>query len=343
MTTSTPASVLEAIQWAVRGDHLTRQLSADAMREITEGKATDAQIACLITALRMKGETPDEITGFAMVMREKATPIRCSSPVVIDTCGTGGDASGTFNISTCAAFVTAGAGYKVAKHGNRSITSKSGGADVLLALGVKLDIPPETVERCIEQANMGFLFAPKLHPAMQYAIKARREIGVRTVFNILGPLTNPAGARHQVLGVFNPNLADVMAEVLGSLGSVHAFVVHGLDGLDEISTTGDTHVAELIDGRVKSYMVRPGDFGMRTAALADLRVDSPEQSAGVIREVLAGHPGPARDIVVVNAAAAIASADPHGAIADCIAAAEGSIDSGKAQQALDKLVAITNA
>ena len=336
------SNVLAAIQRAVRGDHLTRQLSADAMREITEGKATDAQIACLITALRMKGETPDEITGFATVMREKATHIRCNHPVIIDTCGTGGDASGTFNISTCAAFVTAGAGCKVAKHGNRSITSKSGGADVLLALGVNLDVPPEVVERCIDEAGMGFLFAPKLHPAMKYAIKARQEIGVRTVFNILGPLTNPAGARHQVLGVFNPNLADVMAEVLGSLGSIHSFVVHGMDGLDEISTTGVTYVAELIDGKVKSYEVHPGDFGLRTASLADLRAESPQDSARIISDILSGQRGPCRDIVLVNAAAAIASADPHGKIIDGMSRAQESIDSGKARQALDDLIRITN-
>ena len=337
------SSVLAAIQRAIRGDHLTRQLSIDAMREITEGKATDAQIACLITALRMKGETPDEISGFATVMREKATRIRCSDPVVIDTCGTGGDASGTFNISTCAAFVAAGAGCKVAKHGNRSITSKSGGADVLLALGVNLDVPPETVERCIDEANMGFLFAPKLHPAMKFAIKPRQEIGVRTVFNILGPLTNPAGAKHQVLGVFNPNLADVLAEVLRSLGSIHSFVVHGMDGLDEISTTGVTYIAELIDGTVKSYDVHPGDFGLRTVALADLRAESPQDSARIIRDVLGGQRGPCRDIVVLNAAAAIASADPHGKIIDCMSRAEESIDSGKARQVLDKLISITNA
>ena len=337
------SNVLTAIQKTIRGDHLTRQQAADAMRDITEGKATDAQIACLLTALRMKGETPDEISGFASVMRDKATRIRCSHPVVVDTCGTGGDASGTFNISTAAAMVAAGAGCKVAKHGNRSITSKSGGADVLMALGVNLDVPPETVERCLEEANMGFLFAPKLHAAMKYAIKVRQEIGVRTVFNILGPLTNPAGARHQVLGVFNPNLADVMAEVLASLGSVHSFVVHGLDGLDEISTTGPTCVAELIDGKVKSYEVCPGDFGMRTVALADLRVESPQDSARVIRGILSGERGPCRDIVVINAAAAIASADPHGTINGSIPAAEDSIDSGKALRVLEKLVAITNA
>ncbi|HUS57735.1 MAG TPA: anthranilate phosphoribosyltransferase [Planctomycetota bacterium] len=336
------SSVLNAIQRAIRGDHLTRQQAIDAMREITEGKATDAQISCLITALRMKGETPDEIGGFASVMREKATRIHCEHPVVVDTCGTGGDASGTFNISTAAALITAGAGFKVAKHGNRSMTSKSGGADALMALGVNLDVTPETVSRCIDEANVGFLFAPKLHAAMKYAVKVRQEIAVRTVFNILGPLTNPAGARHQVLGVFNPNLADVMAEVLNSLGSVHSFVVHGLDGLDEISTTSATYVAELIDGKVRSYQIQPQDFGIKTAAIAELRVESPSDSARVIREILAGRRGPCRDIAVINAAAAIASADPHGKIADCLAAAEDSIDSGRAAKALQKLISITN-
>lgn len=336
------SNIAGAIQRVVRGDHLTREQAVDVMREITEGEATDAQIACLITALRMKGETTDEISGFAEVMREKATRIHCSAPVIIDTCGTGGDAAGTFNISTAAALVVAGAGYKVAKHGNRSVTSKSGGADVLMALGVNLEIGPEIVEQCIEDANIGFLYAPKLHPAMKYAIGPRREIGIRTVFNILGPLTNPARAAHQVLGVFNPNLAEVMAQVLGTLGSVHSFVVHGLDGLDEISTTGKTHIAELVDGQVKTYEVQPGDFGMKAAAMSDLQVESPEESARIIRDIFSGHRGPCRDIVVLNAAAAIASAEPHGAIADCLPVAEESIDSGKAAKALEKLISISN-
>jgi len=336
-------NIATAIGRVVRGDHLTRDQAVDVMREITEGKATDAQIACLITALRMKGETTEEISGFADVMREKATRIHCSDPVVIDTCGTGGDSAGTFNISTAAAIVTAGAGYKVAKHGNRSVTSKSGGADVLMALGVNLEVGPEVVERCLEEADIGFLYAPKLHPAMKYAIGPRREIAIRTVFNILGPLTNPARAAHQVLGVFNPNLADVMAEVLGALGSVHSFVVHGLDGLDEVSTTGKTRIAELVGGKVKSYEVHPNDFGIETAAMDDLRVESPEESAQMIRDVLSGRPGPCRDIVVLNAAAAIASARPDGLIAGSIAIAEESIDSGKARLALEKLINVSNA
>ena len=336
------SAILAAIQRAVRGDHLTRQQAVDAMRDIMDGNATPAQIACLLTALRMKGETAEEIGGFASVMREKATPIRCSAPVVIDTCGTGGDASGTFNISTAAAFVAAGAGCTVAKHGNRAITGKTGGADVLAVLGVNIDAPPEVVERCIEEARVGFLFAPRLHSAMKHALPARREIGIRTVFNILGPLTNPAGARHQVLGVFNPNLGDVIAEVLGTLGSVHSFVVSGLDGLDEISTTGTTHVAELVDGSVRTCDVEPADFGMPAAALADLRVESPEESAWIIRDILTGQTGPCRDIVVLNAAAAIASADPHGRIAECIPTAVESIDSGMARQALEKLIEVSN-
>ena len=337
------SDITAAIKKVTGGDDLTREEAIGAMNLIMGGQATDAQIACLITALRMKGETTGEISGFAEVMREKATRIRCTAPVVIDTCGTGGDASGTFNISTTAALVAAGAGYKVAKHGNRSITSKSGGADVLMALGVNLDVAPDVVEKCLEEANIGFLYAIKLHAAMKYAIGPRREIGIRTVFNILGPLTNPARASHQVLGVFDLKLAKVMAEVLGTLGSVHSFVVHGHDGLDEISTTGKTHIAELIDGTVKTYDVHPGDFGIKTAALDDLRVESPEESARVIRDVLDGQAGPCRDIVVLNAAAAIASAEPHGAIADCLPAAEESIDSGKARQSLEKLISITNA
>jgi len=336
------SNIAAAIQRVVRGDHLTREQAAAAMREITEGDATEAQIACLITALRMKGETADEISGLAEVMREKATPIRCSAPVVIDTCGTGGDAACTFNISTAAALVVAGAGYKVAKHGNRSVTSKSGGADVLMALGVNLEVGPQVVEQCLEEANIGFLYAPKLHPAMKYAIGPRRQIGIRTVFNILGPLTNPARAAHQVLGVFDSKLTAVMARVLGALGSIHSFVVHGIDGLDEISTTGKTRIAELIDGQVKSYDVHPGDFGMKTAAITDLQVESPQESARIIRDIFAGHQGPCRDIVVLNAAAAVASAQPHGAIADCLPIARESIDSGRAAQALDKLVGISN-
>jgi anthranilate phosphoribosyltransferase len=292
----------------------------------------------------MKGETVDEITGCAQAMREKSAHLQtgASRYDVIDTCGTGGDVRSTFNISTAAAIVTAAAGVKVAKHGNRSVSSHSGSADVLKAMGVNIEASQAAVERCIERVNIGFLFAPLLHPAMKFAIKPRREIGIRTVFNILGPLTNPAGARCQVMGVYDVELVPLVAGVLLELGSKRCFVVHGSDGLDEITTTGRTSVAELADGQVKSYEVAPEDFGLKRAKLEDFVVDSPEQSAAVIADVLQGKPGPRRDIVLINAAAGIAASGAARDIVAGIALAAQAIDSGKAADTLHHLIEESN-
>jgi len=312
------------------------------MQTIMDGEATPAQTAAFITALAIKGETIDEITGCAEVMRAKATRVRAEEPLV-DTCGTGGDKSGTFNISTASAIVTAGAGMRVAKHGNRAASSHSGSADVLAELGVNLDAGVPAVERCIAEANIGFMFAPKMHAAMKHAMPVRREIGIRTVFNILGPLTNPAGARNQVLGVFSADMVEVMANVLKNLGSERVYVVHGADGLDEITTCDETLVAELRGGEVRTYRVKPKDFGMARCRRGDLIVASARESAEVIRSVLRGESGPARDIVLLNAGAAIAAAHVAHDIAAGVDAAGASIDSGAATEALAKLVEMSNA
>ncbi len=333
--------IRQAISTVAGGRHLTREAAAAAMRAIMDGEATPAQTAALITALAIKGATIDEITGCAEVMRSKATRIRADEPLV-DTCGTGGDGSRTFNISTAAALVAAGAGVRVAKHGNRAASSHSGSADVLAELGVSLEADAATVERCIAEANIGFMFAPKMHAAMKHAVGPRREIGIRTVFNIIGPLTNPAGARHQVLGVFSSGLVEVIANVLKNLGSEHVYVVSGADGLDEITTTSETLVAELRDGRITSRRVKPEDFGVPRASPDDLTVESPQESAAVIRAVLAGEGGPARDIVLLNAGAAIAACGAAPDIAGGIGPARNSIDSGAAARALARLVELSN-
>ncbi len=333
--------IREAIRILVAGGNLHRETAAAAMTAIMDGEATPAQTAAFITALAMKGETIDEITGCAEVMRAKATRIAADEPLV-DTCGTGGDKSGTFNISTAAALVAAGAGVRVAKHGNRAMSSHSGSADVLAELGVNLDADVPVIERCIAEANVGFMFAPKLHAAMKHAVGPRREIGIRTVFNILGPLTNPAGARNQVLGVFDEKMVETIATVLRNLGSRRVFVVHGTDGLDEITTTGETIVAELRDGSITTYRIAPEDFRLLRARREELAVDSAAESAARIRSVLAGEPGPARDIVLLNAAAAVAAAGAAEDIAAGLAAAAASVDSGAAAAALDCLVRVSN-
>jgi anthranilate phosphoribosyltransferase len=335
--------IREALQKLVSHQDLGCDEAATVMAEIMSGQATDAQIAAFAVALRMKGETVDEITGCARVMREKATRIRIASPDVLDTCGTGGDAAGTFNISTAAALVAAGAGCRVAKHGNRSVSSASGSADVLRELGVKVDAEVTLVERCLAEAGIGFLFAPALHLAMKYAIGPRREMGIRTIFNILGPLTNPAFASRQLLGVYDPKLLETMARVLGNLGSTRCLVVHGDDGLDELTTTTTSRVCELDGGQIRSYTVHGSDYGLREARLDDLRVASPAESAGVIREVLAGKPSPRRDIVLLNAAAALVAAGKAGDLAAGIGLAAEAIDSGSAARVLARLAAITNA
>lgn len=329
--------IQEAIKRIVERNNLSEQEAMGAMREIMTGVATPAQIACFITALRLKGETVEEITGFARVMREAAKKINVRSDTVVDTCGTGGDGMRTFNISTVTAFVVAGAGVAVAKHGNRSVSSKSGSADVLQELGVNIEVDVLCVEDCVNSIGIGFLFAPMFHPAMKFAIGPRREIGIRTVFNILGPLTNPANAGFQVLGVYDDKLTDVMAGVLQKLGSKRAFVVHGEDGLDEVTTTCRTKVSELRDGKVTTYFAAPEDFGLSRASLDDLRGGSAKENAEILFGILKGEKGHRRDIVLLNAAFAISACGRTNSIKDGVNAAAESIDSGNALARLEAL------
>jgi anthranilate phosphoribosyltransferase len=331
--------ITDAIRRVIAREDLSLEEAHEIMGQIMRGECTDAQIAAYLVALHMKGEKAEEIAGSARAMREAVVPIRTKrdEDSIIDTCGTGGDGRHTFNVSTLAAFVAAGAGVVVAKHGNRSVSSTCGSADLLKQLGVNIDAPPETVERCIDEVGIGFLFAPKLHPAMKYAIGPRREIGVRSVFNILGPLTNPAFARRQVLGVFKKELVPVVAETLRQLGSRHVLVVHGSDGLDELTTTGHTEVAELKDGRIACWQARPLDFDVEEAKLEDFQSGGPEEGARIALEILQGWKGPKRDIVVLNAAAAIYVGGKAPSFKEAIPVARESIDSGAA---LDKLEAL---
>ena len=331
-----------AIQQLLDGVDLDRDSARGAMDQIMSGEATDAQIGAFLIALRCKGETVTEVAGFAEAMREKATPISGGRGTKIDTCGTGGDASGTFNISTTVAFVAAGAGLCVAKHGNRAMSSRCGSADVLLELGVNIEAGPGKVSECLDEAGIGFLFAPLLHGAMKHAIGPRREIGTRTVFNILGPLTNPAGARRQLLGVFEASLTGKLAGVLQMLGSERAYVVHGSDGLDEITSTGPSQVTELKNGAMKTFEITPDCFGFETATAADLQGGTAADNAAILRSVLEGKPGPARDVVVMNAAAAVAAGDLAEDLPSGAAVAEESIASGAALAALEKLVEVSN-
>ena len=334
--------IQQAIARLIAGQNLDRTTAHGVMEQIMSGGATDAQIGGFLMALRAKGETVDEIAGFAEVMRAKSTPIQGGGEPMIDTCGTGGDASGTFNISTAVAFVAAGAGCVVAKHGNRAMSSQCGSADVLAELGVNVEAPPETVANCLDEARIGFLFAPALHGAMKHAIGPRKELGTRTVFNVLGPLTNPAGAKRQLIGVFAPELTEVMAGVLGALGSTRAFVVHGSDGLDEITLTGPSQVSELADGKVTTHNIAPTDFGIDLAPAAALKGGDLPQNAAILTAVLDGGTGPCTDVVVLNAAAAITAAGLASDIADGVDKARASLSSGQARQALDKLVEVSN-
>jgi anthranilate phosphoribosyltransferase len=335
--------IRQAIDKLVNRIDLSEAETIEVMNQIMTGEATPLQVAAFLTALRMKGETVDEITGAARVMREKAHRVNVGGNTVLDTCGTGGDQKGTFNISTTSAFVLAGAGVRVAKHGNRSVSSQSGSADVLGALGVKVDAPKETVERCIAEIGIGFLFAPLLHEAMKYAVQPRRDIGIRTIFNILGPLTNPAMASHQLLGIYSGDLVAVIGRVLKNLGSVRAMVVHGVEGLDEISLCGPTQVAELRDGAVKEYTVEPEQFGLQRCRLEDLHGGHAEQSALIVRGILDGNKGPARDVVLLNSGAALYVSGKASTIADGIRLAAESIDGAKARRKLEQLVELTNA
>jgi anthranilate phosphoribosyltransferase len=336
-------TILEALKQVTSGKSLSITEASDAFNDIMSGNATDAQIAAFIVALRMKGETPDEITGAATVMREKATHVVPSNPLhLIDTCGTGGDCAHTFNISTAAAFVAAGAGATVAKHGNRSVSSKCGSADVLEALGVNINIDALAMKKCLDEAGICFLFALLLHKAMKYAIGPRKEIGIRTIFNILGPLTNPSLAPAQLLGVFSEELTATMAVVLKNMGSTRAYVVHGMDNLDEITTTAETLVAEVADGAVKTYRIKPEDFGFARSPLSSLVGGSAAENAGIIREILSGAPGPRRDITLLNAGFAIAASGIAASPRDGVVLARKSIDSGAAAKKLEGLIKLTD-
>jgi anthranilate phosphoribosyltransferase len=330
-------NVKETIKKVVEKEDLDRDETYKVAISIMSGEATDAQIASLITALRMKGETVDEITGFVKAMREKVTKINAPEEYLIDTCGTGGDGAGTFNISTISALVAAGAGCRVAKHGNRSVSSKCGSADLLKELGINIENKPEKVEECIEKAGVGFLFAPLLHPAMKYAIGPRREMGIRTIFNILGPLTNPAGTKRQLLGVYTKELTTPIANVLANLDSIHCMIVHGEDGLDEITTTGKTFVSELKDGKVKEYTISPEDFGMIKRKPEDLKGGTPQANAEITLNLLKGGTGGKREITILNSGAAIYISGKAGSLVEGIEKAKESIDSGEALKKLEAL------
>ena len=333
--------IKEAIARVVDQEDINETEMMEVMNEIMEGKATPAQIAAFITGLRIKGETVDEVTGAARIMKQKATRIDARSSIILDTCGTGGDGMKTFNISTTAAFVVAAAGLIVAKHGNRAVSSGCGSADVLEALGVNISAPPEIVEECIHQTGIGFLFAPMLHGAMKYAIGPRREIGIRTIFNMLGPLTNPAGATSQLIGVYNSRLTEMFAGVLKNLGTKRAFVVHGSDGLDEATVTGETRVTELRDGLITTYNIDPVDFFGNTFPGDVLLGGDASLNAQITKDVLSGKDGACRNIVVLNAALAIMTGDKAKTIKDGIKVAQDCIDSGAAMKKLQALIELS--
>ena len=333
--------IREAIARLVERADLEQGEAEAVMHEIMSGEATPVQIGAFATALRMKGETAAEIAGCARAMRAKCVRVVTATKPLMDTCGTGGDGAGTFNVSTAVALVIAGAGVPVAKHGNRSVSSRCGSADVLEALGVKIDLRPEEMARCIDEAGIGFLFAPLLHPAMKHAALPRREIGIRTIFNILGPLTNPASASSQLLGVYDPGLVETMAEVLDMLGVHSALVVHGAGGLDELSLSGTNRVARLQDGRVDSFHVDPRALGLPPAGPADIRGGSPEDNAAMMKAVLGGERGAVRDTVLLNAAAGLVAAERAGGFEEGLGLAVRSIDSGAALGKLDSLVNLT--
>ncbi|TNF48110.1 MAG: anthranilate phosphoribosyltransferase [Deltaproteobacteria bacterium] len=348
--------IKDAIGKIVLQQDLVEAEMIEVMNQVMDGEATPSQVGAFITALRMKGETIEEITGAARVMRDHATPIRVRKALdidreeinldretILDTCGTGGSGTKSFNISTTVAFVVSACGVKVAKHGNRSISSACGSADVLESLGVNLNVTPEQVESCINEIGVGFLFAPALHGAMKHAIGPRREIGIRTIFNILGPLTNPAGADRQVLGVYDEKLVEVLAKVLVKLGCQRGFVVHGKDGMDEITLTGPTRVAEINEGQVTLSTIEPEDFGLRRCLLSDLQGGDAEENAAIVRDVLSGAEGPKRDIVLLNAAYALVAAGKAESVDAGLQKARNIIDEGLAKAQLDGLVNLTNA
>ena len=333
----------DALKKVIDKKNLTQDEAKAVMGEIMSGQTSPALMAALLTALRMKGETAEEISGFASEMRRQAVQIRAERLPVVDTCGTGGDASGSFNVSTVSAFVVAGAGVTVAKHGNRSVSSSCGSADVLEACGAKIDLAPSIAEKCLNEVGVAFLFAPLFHPSMKNVMPTRKELGVRTVFNILGPLTNPAGATAQVLGVFRSELTEIMADVLGRLGCRRAFVVHGKDGLDEFTISDATKVSEWADGKVSTYELTPEALGISRAPRDSVRGGTAAENAAILKSILDGtEKGPKRDVVLLNAAAALVAADKAATLKDGVAAAQKSIDSGAAKSKLEKFVAYAN-
>jgi len=334
-------TMLEALARTIAGANLTAAEAEATMGIIMSGEATDAQIAGLLVALRLKGESVDEIVGFARSMQKKSIHVKAESKTLIDVCGTGGDSRGTFNISTTVAFVAAGGGLSVAKHGNRSVSSRCGSADVLEALGVHLDLGADSVGRCIDEIGIGFLYAPHLHPAMKHAVGPRREMGIRTVFNVLGPLTNPARAQIQLLGVYDASLTERMAEVLRTLGCRSAFVVHGGGGLDELSTLGASRVSQLAEGSVETYDFDAASLGLKRAQLSELEGGDAEESAQILRDVLSGETGPKRDIVLLNAAAILVAAEQAEDWQEGLLRAAEIIDSGAALGCLDALISMT--
>ena len=337
---ATVVSWPEVLTRLVRGEDLEASTTAALMHEIMAGEATPVQVAGVLMALRIKGETAEEISGLVRSMRSFAVPVEVGHPVV-DTCGTGGDRAGTFNVSTLAALVAAGAGAKVAKHGNRAASGRCGSADLLEAWGVVIDLPAAGVAACIEQVGIGFCFAPTFHPAMRFAMPARRELGVPTVFNFLGPLTNPASAQHQTIGVSDPSMAPRMAGVLARLGTGHALVFHGSDGLDELTTTGPSHVWEVRGSEIEEWTFEPFEFGIERATVDDLRGGDVADNLRIADEVLAGRPGAPRDMVVVGAAAALVAADLAGGFPQAIEAAGKSLDSGAAAGVLHRWVQVS--
>ena len=332
--------IRESIDTVVSGQSLSMEDASSVMREIMEGEATPAQLGAFLTALALKGETTQEIAGMAKVMREMALQVKVDGEL-IDTVGTGGDGKNTFNISTATAFVAAGAGLKVAKHGNRAASGSCGSADVLEALGVQIELSPEAVAQCVNEVGVGFMFAPAFHPAMRYAGPVRREIGIRTVFNILGPLTNPAGAQTQLLGVAFPELGGIMAEVLGFLGSHHAMIVHGHGGLDEISLSGDTSVWEVRGGEVEEWTLHVEDTGLPETPIEAIRGGTKEENAATMRRVFQGEQGPVRDMVLLNSAGVLMVGDKAESIRKGVEMSAGIIDSGAALAKLDQMIEVT--
>jgi len=335
-------TIQEALKKVLDKLNLKEEEMILVMTQVMEGKVEDSQLGAFLTALRMKGETVEEITGAAKVMRDKAEKIKVSKDPIIDTCGTGGDGANTFNISTAAAFVVAGCDISVAKHGNRAVSSRSGSADVLKCLGVNIEASKLTVEKCIDQIGIGFLFAPLMHGAMKHAAGVRKQLGIRTIFNLLGPLTNPAGANAQVIGIYDSSRLKQIASVLKLLGTRKAFVVHGSDGLDEITLTGETKVCELANGQISEYILKPDSFDLTACEAKDITGGTPEENADILKAILSGIKGPKRDIVLMNASAAICASDKKESLKAAMELARESIDSGSAEQKLNDLCRLSH-